>query len=65
MKIIAAILFAVPLIELVFLDGEISLWIFIILAGAAILALHGQLRKLWRTLTISGTIFHPQIFGGT
>lgn len=63
MKIIAAILFAVPLIELVFLDGEISLWIFIILAGAAILALHGQLRKIWRTLTISGTIFHPQIFG--
>lgn len=65
MKNIAAILFAVPLIELVFLDGEISLWIFIILAGAAILALHGQLRKLWRTLTISGTIFHPQIFGSS
>ena len=65
MKIIAAILFAVSLIELVFLDGEISLWIFIILAGAAILALHGQLKKIWRTLTISGTIFHPQIFGSS
>lgn len=62
MAISAAILIIVSAVLLVAFDTDIYLCMIPILAGAALLYFRSKLKKIWNTLTIQGTIFHPQIF---
>lgn len=62
MAISAAILIIVSAVLLVAFDADIYLCMIPILVGAALLYFRSKLKKIWNTLTIQGTIFHPQIF---
>ena len=62
MAISAAILIIVSAVLLVAFDAYIYLCMIPILVGAALLYFRSKLKKIWNTLTIQGTIFHPQIF---
>ena len=62
MAISAAILIILSAVLLVAFDADIYLCMIPILVGAALLYFRSKLKKIWNTLTIQGTIFHPQIF---
>ena len=62
MAISAAILIIVSAVLLVAFDADIYLCMIPILVGAALLYFRSKLKKIGNTLTIQGTIFHPQIF---
>ena len=62
MAISAAILIIVSAVLLVAFDADIYLCMIPILVGASLLYFRSKLKKIWNTLTIQGTIFHPQIF---
>lgn len=62
MAISAAILIIVSAVLLVAFDADIYLCMIPILVGTALLYFRSKLKKIWNTLTIQGTIFHPQIF---
>ena len=62
MAVSAAILMIVSAILLVAFDVDIYLCALLILAGGVLLYFRSKLKEIWNTLTIQGTIFHPQIF---
>lgn len=62
MAISAAILMIVSAILWVAFDVDIYLCALLTLAGGVLLYFRSKLKEIWNTLTIQGTIFHPQIF---
>lgn len=62
MAISAAILIIVGVILLAVFDVDVYLCAILTIAGIVLLGLRRELKSAWNTLTIRGSIFHPQIF---
>ena len=62
MAISATILIIVGAILLAVFDVDVYLCAILTIAGIVLLGLRRELKSTWNTLTIRGSIFHPQIF---